>query len=190
MELKKNIIPISTGFLLAILFSITVGVLLYYSPQYVDNLIVRDIAKLESIFKNIGQDCIILNFEHDKNYIDFLNVEKFVGNEVGSIILEHPNKWQGPYAPFNPRVQDKLYQIVQGSKGYYIVPGDGVRLSNGKVIGRDLLFTSSTNVENMLKDKKALLSKGGPLGAKVNVVMHGRQMAIDEKALDDANIGD
>lgn len=190
MELKNNIIPISTGFLFAILLGITVGVLLYYSPIYVDNLIVADIAKLESIFKIIDNDCTILNFEHNKNYIDFLNVEKFIGNEVGSVILESPNKWNGPYAPFNPRVQDKLYQIVQTSNGYYIVPGDNVRLSNGKVIGKDINFSSKTNIEKMLKDNKYLLSSNGPLAAKVNAKIQGEQIKIDEAAIDDANIGD
>lgn len=189
MELKKNIIPISAGCLFAILLAITVGVLLYYSPIYVDNLIVKDIAKLGSIFKEIDKDAIILNFEHSKNYIDFLNVEKFTGNEVGSVILEHPDKWQGPYAPYNPRIQDKLFQIVQTSKGYYIVPGDGVKLSNGKVIGKDLNFNINSDIEKMLKNKKYLLSENGPLAVKVNAKYHERQVKVIETALDDANIG-
>lgn len=121
-----------------------------------DQVIHEHITELHDIFTRIDADCHILHFDHQKNYIDFLNVVKFVGSEVGSMNLAYPDKWKGPYLQDNPTMQEKQYQIVRTHKGYYIVPGEGVELCNGKIIGKDIIFDEKADIDAMLKDPQAL----------------------------------
>ncbi len=66
--------------------------------------------------------------------------------------LKRPAKWAGPYAELNFKMQDKLYEIVKISDGYVIVPGDGGRLSTGKVFGKDIRVTATTKLEELIKN--------------------------------------
>lgn len=166
---KKYLIPILASTLFVVLTVITVLILTRYSGSYTDNIISNDISKLTKIFNKIDKDSVIIGFEHQKNYIDFLNVVKFSGSEVGSMNLAHPEKWQGPYLKENLSVQKKLYQIISNKNGYYIVPGDGVKIGNGKIIGKDIIFKFESDLDSMLKDKSMLLSNGKPLASKLNI---------------------
>lgn len=142
----------------------------YYSVTISrDELIADHIKMLADKFKAIDETVGILGFEHDKNYIDFLNVKSFVGSEVGSMNLRNPEKWQGPYLNDNPTFQEKYYMIVKTNKGYFIVPGDGVELGSGKIIGRDIIFTADTDIEALAHDPKGLSYKGRPLAAKITL---------------------
>ncbi len=134
----------------------------YYldSRLVTDSLIARDINTLAAVFKQIDQRCTIMGFDHQSNYIDFLNVVKFIGSEVGSMNLAQPENWQGPYLNDNPTMQGKPYQIIKTLQGYFIVPGNGVKLSNGTIIGKDIVFTQESNIRAMMRDPKALLGNG------------------------------
>ena len=95
------------------------------------NYIADDIAQLARIFENIDKTAGILGFDHQKNEIDFLNIKKdgFVGSEVGPMNLIHPKKWEGPYLTEMPRIQEEDYIVVRTKKGYFITPGEGVKLA-------------------------------------------------------------
>lgn len=146
-----------------IFFSLMIGVSLYMwqrqAHNWEDQVMSEHINKLHAIFMRIDADCQIIGFEHQKNHIDFLNVVKFVGSEVGSMNLAHPENWQGPYVQDNPTMHEKQYQIVATHKGYFIVPGDGITLSNGKVIGTDIIFDENADIQAMLTDAQGLTHK-------------------------------
>ncbi len=145
--------------IIAALLLLTFWQLYYQARQEKDAIIADTVVELAQIFKQIDAKCKIIGFNYDKTIIDFLNVGQFSGSEVGSMNLAYPQKWQGPYLKENPHVQNKFYQIVRTAYGYFIVPGDGVRLGNGKVIGKDLIFTKKTNIRAMMQDPQALLDK-------------------------------
>lgn len=128
-----------------------------------------DVAQLSQIFKTIDDTCGILGFDYDKNTIDFLNVKSFVGSEVGTMNLADPSKWQGPYLERNLVMQDKYYQIVRARDGYYIVPGDGVKLANGAHMGAELTITPETDVSVLLGPDSPLLYLDRLLIAPVQV---------------------
>lgn len=162
------------------LFLLTIGYRFYNVKTAQDVMIAEDIQKLGDIFARIHNECKIIDFEHQKNYIDFLTVESFVGSEVGLMNLTYPEKWQGPYINDNPTMQEKYYMIVVTDKGHYIVPGDGgphcaesgnfgVKLANGKIIGRDIEFTSKSDIEAMMRDPQQLLSDAGALAVRIAV---------------------
>jgi len=143
---------------------------------FTSEIIVEHIQELSNIFEKINEDCGILSFEHQKNYIDFLTVKSFVGSEVGSMNLTYPDKWQGPYLNDNPTVQEKYYQVVRTQGGHYIVPGEGVILHNGKKIGEDILFDEDVDIEALIADK-TLQYQGQPLAARIAVAGESHRLA-------------
>lgn len=120
---------------------------------YKNKIIAEHIGVLSEIFKKINEQCGIINFGYQQNYIDFLNVESFVGSQIGSMNLKYPQHWQGPYLKENPTMQEKYYEIIYTYKGYFIVPGQGVQLTDGKIIGKDIIFSKDTDIEALIKSE-------------------------------------
>jgi len=133
------------------------------------SIVVADLAIMANIFKEIETTCNIVGVKGNKDSIDFLNVTSFAGKNVGPLTLAYPEKWQGPYVKDNLKIQGKFYQIVKTLKGYFILPGDGVELPNGKIMGKDLIVTESSDIPALLKDEKALLYKGKSLGVQLDI---------------------
>lgn len=167
--LRQNAFPIFIVLLFLSLFLIGIVGLLRESRTFADEVVAHDIEMLADIFKRIDASCSIMDFEHQKNYIDFLNVEKFVGDEVGAMHLMAPEKWQGPYVRENPKVFGKPFLIVRTKKGYFIVPPIGLTLSNGKKVGVDLRFDEAADIAAMIESPKGLRYQDKPLAAKVSL---------------------
>lgn len=167
---RKNVLtylmPIITASLLALL--VVVAVYRFYTQMetITNDIIVDHVEELADIFKKIDKECQIIGFEHEKSFIDFLNVAKFEGSEVGAMNLAYPVAWQGPYVKDNPTVQEKLYVVVVNKAGYYVAPGDGVVLANGKKIGTDIVLDKDTDFDALLHDPEALLYNNQPMARK------------------------
>lgn len=176
---------IGSVILLTLLISVSLFMWWQQTSVWQDAVIDEHIRTLQGVFKRIDDDCHIIGFEHKKNYIDFLNVVTFVGSGVGSMNVTHPEKWRGPYLRENPTMQEQLYKIVRTKKGYYIVPGDGVELSNGKVIGKDIIFDEHSDIEAMLQDELALKFKDYALAAplpleKVKLLKPKEELVLED----------
>jgi len=141
----------------------------WFSSTIIVVLIAQEVAQLKTIFEKIDASCGILGFDNEKNSIDFLTVISFVSSEIGSMNLKHPKGWQGPYLQDNPTIQGKYYQIVQTRTGYYIAPGDGVKLSNGKIIGKDIILNKDTDFLKLLSKNGDLRIRGKALAAKIEL---------------------
>ncbi len=141
----------------------------YRSDIVTGTVITQEVKRLAQIFQTIHKQCTILGFDNQQNNINFLNVEKFTGSEVGPMNLARPEKWEGPYVCENPTIQSKEFMVVRTSDGYFITPGNGVRLPNGKVIGKDILLTKDADIEALMKDKNALYFKDRSLAQKLNL---------------------
>ena len=152
---KKYFLVISTGFLGLIVFFFMIRIF-YTRPYIVASIIEDDIRMISLALDKIDKECNILSVEDDHNEVDFLNIKSFSGSKVGPLSLAYPKRWRGPYLSMNPTVQDQSYEIVRARDGYYILPGQGVRLPNGLVIGKDFNVNKNVNVQNLLRD-------GGPL---------------------------
>lgn len=164
---KKYWFPVILGLLFLALFIFVSIRFIFQSRKVNDQLIAEHISQLDDIFKKINNSCKIAGFEHQKNHIDFLNVTEFSSSTVGPVNLYHPEKWEGPYLNQNLTIESKEYQIVRTKKGYYILPGDGVALSNGIIIGKNLIITPEIDIEALWHDPNFLLSNGKPLAAKI-----------------------
>ena len=152
------------------LFVISVVMFWQQTHQSVDALVHQDVMALQKVFQKIHQDCKILSFDHEKNYIDFLTVKVFVGDQVGSMNLAFAKFRKGPYMKENLQVQEHPYVILKNKQGYFIVPGDGVVLSNGKVVGKDIVLHANTDMKKMMQNPNGLKSTAGVLAAPIEVV--------------------
>lgn len=171
----KKLFPISKTLVVGLLFLGAFGGLAYYfmgktqSKQHAQ--IVEHIRTLSDIFKRINKSCQIVAFEKDKSDITFLNIKKdgFTGSQIGHMKLGEPKNWEGPYLEENPRIQDKYYQIVKAKQGYFIIPGDGVMLPNGKVINKDIIINEDTDMVALMNSDTGLSYNNQPLAALVSL---------------------
>ncbi|HBY05680.1 MAG: hypothetical protein UV38_C0001G0123 [candidate division TM6 bacterium GW2011_GWE2_42_60] len=161
------LLPTITGLFLILLLSIALHRYSRDAKLLTNQLLADNIEQLTTIFKRIDEKCKIIDFEHEKNFVDFLNVKGFTGSEVGAMNLAAAEAWEGPYLPTNPTVQDKNFVIVETAAGYYLAPGDGITLANGKIIGKDIILNKDTNFEKLIQDPTALQYNGRPLAALI-----------------------
>ncbi len=170
VTIKQKYTQVAIVGLIFILCAITVINFWQQAKVYTNQIIAEDITVLSTVFNSIHHDCIIIDFQYQQqNYIDFLNVISFEGSEIGTMHLKYPHHWKGPYMRENPTIQGKYYQIVKTNMGFYIVPGNGVQLNNGKIIGKDILLDGKANINAMIQDKGILNFNGQPLAAYLDL---------------------
>jgi hypothetical protein len=132
-------------------------------------MMVSQVIILRDIFHRIHKTCQIIDFDAQKNPINFLNVEKFTGSEVGPMNLVYPEKWQGPYLKENPTMYHIAYQVVSTKQGYYVTPGDGVKLPNKKIVGKDIILDQKANIDAMMANPQELMYKDRALAARLEL---------------------
>jgi len=134
-----------------------------------ERVMANDIDQVVKILEQIDATCEIVNIVRDDAAIDFLQVQAFAGSQIGALQLKYPEKWKGPYLQRNLMVQGIPYELIQTREGFYVIPGKGVRLSNGKIVGKDIIFTRETDVELYLNAIWGLEVDGEPLARKLNL---------------------
>lgn len=159
---------IFSGTLLSLIFLLVFFKMYYTKPYFVASLIKADLAQVESILHDIDKRCEILGVQSAVEPINFLTIKDFSGSMVGGINLAHPKNWKGPYLDQNPSIQKKFYELVTAQDGIFIVPGRGVQLPNGTVIGRDIMITKNTKVLPLTEPGGYLYYKGVPLAKKIS----------------------
>ena len=132
-----------------------------------DELIAEHVVKLQQIFKQIDDSCKITALRRPHDHIDYLTVISFAGSVVGPLNLLEPKNWQGPYVEESLTMNGKEYMLLATKTGLYVVPGNGVKLSNGKIIGKTLILSPQSNIEQMMHDPQALLSNNKSLAARI-----------------------
>lgn len=174
--LWAKVVPALTILLMVTLVGIAVFSVSSGAKQFSGEAMAGDVVMLASIFQSIHKDCRILSFDYQRNPINFLTVGTFAGSEVGSMNLGYPDKWQGPYLEDNLAMQGKEYEIVRTDAGYFIVPGQDVKLPDGKIVGKDIIFDEHADIPSLIKEGGSLNFKGKPLAASISV---GKSGAID-----------
>lgn len=164
-----KILPIIVALTLIAFIGITFFDTLYRAKEDVGMMIAQEVVQLRDIFHRIHKTCTIIDFDEQKNSINFLNVEKFTGSEVGPMNLVHPEKWEGPYLKDNPTMQKIAYQVVSTKKGYYITPGDGVKLPNKKIVGKDIILDQKADIDAMMTNAEELMYKDRSLAARLEL---------------------
>lgn len=167
--IRGSLIPVLAITLFGVFVLIAIFNTFMTSKEYTAEIINKDIKKIAVAIEKIEKDCKILNFASKKNVINFLNVKAFVGSEVGPVNLKHPEKWQGPYLQDNPTLQGIEYLLVVTKKGYFVTPGEGVKLPNGKVIGTDIKFDKLSDIAAMMVNDDQLRCQGKAMAVQVEI---------------------
>ena len=167
--MKKYVLPAGAIAIIAVFIGVSLFNVTYRVKHNIGVLIADEVIQLQGIFHRIHKTCIIIDFDYQKNRINFLNVGEFTGSEVGPMNLVYPDKWEGPYLEDNPTMQTIEYQIVHTKKGYFITPGDRVKLPNGKVVGKDIVLDEQANIPAMMINPDMLLFKGRALAAPLDL---------------------
>ncbi len=167
--LQRYIIPSFIIVFFTCMVVISFVVPIFKSKVEKGRLIIQDIAQLKTIFEKIDNSCRIIDFDLQQNPINFLTIKKggFVGSEIGSMNIALPKKWDGPYLQDNPTMDGKEYLVVRTKKGYFITPGNGVVLPNGKMIGKDIILDEDSNIGCMMFEESALSYKKMPMAAHI-----------------------
>ncbi len=175
-------IPFLIGILFVILIAIALAVTWYRTPLDITDQMVQDIHQLKKIVEQIDHDALIIDFDYQQNWINFLHIKKggFVGSEVGSANLAYPDKWNGPYLDENPTLQEKEYMVVRTNQGYFITPGDGVTLPNGKIIGKDIMLDENADIAAMMHDKETLMYADKSLAVPLLIGDQARRVQASE----------
>jgi hypothetical protein len=171
--IRGSLVPILAITLFCIFVVIAIFNTFVTTKDYEFEIIERDITKLVDAFHQIEKDCKIYTVEGALNSINFLNVKSFVGSQIGPINLKHPDRWQGPYMDRNPSIQGIEYLLVRTKKGYFVTPGQGVKLPNGKVVGKDIKLDEESDIEAMMKDEKQFRYRGKSLAAPIKIKKRG-----------------
>lgn len=172
-------ISIGTGAVIVGLLILTFVNYFYRSDVVSGTIITQEVKRLGEIFQRIHEDCTILGFDNQQNVINFLNVKTFTGSEVGPMNLARPEKWRGPYVDDNPTIQSKEFMVVKTNDGLFITPGNGVRLPNGKVIGKDVILSKDADIAAMMQDSNALRFKDRALAQKLTLSSSRINAALD-----------
>lgn len=138
-------------------------------PYFMASIVHSDVKKIGLIIEKIDQNCKITAIAGGRTAVNFLTVKKFVGSVIGGLNLMDASKWAGQYVEVNPTIQQQFYDLVQAKDGCFVVPGIGVFLPNGYVVGKDFVITSETNVAPMMQAGGFLFYKGEPLAQRVNL---------------------
>lgn len=165
----RTVFPYITVSIIFILLAIAIGNLIVFKKTDIGEIITQDVQKLSDIFENIHKEAGIISFDFQKNPINFLTIKKdgFVGSEVGSMNLAYPKKWNGPYVKDNLAVRGVEYLVVRTKKGYFITPGLGLKLPNGKKMGTDIPLDENASIAAMAVDENFLSFKGKPLAVRL-----------------------
>lgn len=166
--IKDQYIPIISGIIFFGLFALS-GIGLYFkTKRSVGLMIADDVARITTILQTINTTCRIIGFDRQQNIINFLNVGQFSGSEVGPVNLAYPQKWEGPYLTDNPTMQEKEYMVIKTHDGYFVTPGNGVRLPSGKIIGTDIILDEKVHIDALIKSG-VLQFKGKALAAHLTI---------------------
>ena len=169
MKKKSHYLPIAVITCIAFFIGITFFDTWYRAKDDAGLMIASEVIRLRDIFHRIHKTCTIIDFDAQKNPINFLNVATFTGSEVGPMNLVYPDKWEGPYVQDNPTLYKIAYQVVSTKKGYYVTPGDGVKLPNKKIVGKDIILDQKANIDKMMVNEDELLYQGKPLAARLEL---------------------
>ena len=140
-----------------------------YYASYSNFAVIKEIEELKKALEHIHSSCSVMSTSQELAPIDFLNVKEFSGSQVGPLHLKYPDKWQGPYCETSICYKGHPFALLTNHKGYYIVPGNGVVLDNGLIIGKDITFTSDCDIEALVTSFPALVSENKLLVGKLNI---------------------
>jgi hypothetical protein len=159
---------IFSSLILLVLLALFIYKVMHNRAYYLSSVIEQDVTIIAKVLASIDKDCGILSLSREHLPVNFLTVKSFVGSSVGGLNLAYPQKWQGPYLQINPTHQERFYDLIQTNEGLFLLPGLGVSLPSGLVMGRDVKPGFDVSIKKMLEKGGVLNHDGSLLGLQLN----------------------
>lgn len=163
---KKYFIVFSST-VLALMLIISLFKVYYNKPYFTASLIGNDVKIVHDALHSIDKRCNILRFNNRRVILDFFTVSSFDGSVIGGVSLAYPKKWTKAVLHRNPIIQQKFYEVVRAQDGFFVVPGEGVTLPTGLVMGKDVVIKRQTQVGPMIRPDGKLFFKGIKLAKRL-----------------------
>lgn len=153
--------------LLAFLFLVCTAHFVLYAPRWHAAVVQADLRHIADAVTRMHHDCEIKKMRVGIHPITALAKRRIQPYDLQNITLAHPGSWKGPYLARVPVVQNHPYQLLKTHRGLFIVPGTGVTLPNGQIVGRDLEWHARTDVTALADSGGPLFYQGQPLMAEI-----------------------
>jgi hypothetical protein len=136
----------------------------------VDGAVVRSqVRLLGKALQKAHNDVRFMQILPGKHSLDFLVASRFECDSNAGIGVERKNAWKGPYLNRIPTIQGHPYVLLKTSKGLFVVPGDGVELPSGIVIGNGISWSDKMDIKALMSDGNMLTIGKYPLAAEVTL---------------------
>lgn len=146
------------------------------APQWQISAVQTDLHRIGAAIRQLDTDCYITDMRVGLHPVSILT--RHTLNEGPLYLnLQHPKKWKGPYLHRIPTLQDKPYQLLKTNTGLFVVPGEGVKLPSGLVIGEDIEWRADTDVNALAASGGSLFYKSGPIAYEVAYGASARKQA-------------
>jgi len=122
-----------------------------------------DLSHLEEALKNFDGDCGIQEVLSGGHSLLFLTQTARPTDAFAAFKLANENTWRGPYIHKVPVAQGYPYMLLKTNKGLFIVPGEGVRLPKGSILGKEFFLTAESNLKALSAAGGILSHNGEPL---------------------------
>jgi len=136
-------------------------------PSLKTRLVRRDMQRIVRALYQVDRYCHIETVTPGLHPLNFLTLPRPTERDFCGIELEFPKQWTGPYFSEVPVLDNTPYQLLKTEKGLFLVPGNGVRLPNGNVIGIDIVWHYTTEVAALAQQGGALWYDGIPLARHI-----------------------
>ena len=166
-----KVFPIFSLCVLAAILGFFVYKYVQNKPFHKARTIIIDLEVLARVLHVIDESCSILSVKYDHTKIDFLNTVAFEGSEIGGLNLAYPRQWKKSFLKDNPTVEGIEYELVRAKDGFYVMPGQGLRLPNDLVMGKDIIIDRSVAVMPLLKEGGPLFYQNMPLAKKIDFII-------------------
>lgn len=136
-----------------------------YTPLWHTRLIQGDLNQIAHATYLMDHDCGLQELRTGRHPIKLLT-QKTPPESV--IELSHPENWRGPYLHKVLTLQGKPYELLKTKNGLYVVPGNGVKLPSGAVIGDTFSWCANTDMNALSQSGGILFYQSAPLVRRVD----------------------
>ena len=143
-------------------------------PQWHERQVHKDLQHIARAVTAMDKDCRIVDMRVGIHLLTPLTQKLVSEHELSNTVFKYPENWRGAYLAKMPLIQGKPYQLLKTDKGLFVVPGSGVVLPNGMMVGRDIIWQAQTDVAALTRSGGPLFYRGVALALKV---AYGRQPA-------------
>lgn len=138
-----------------------------HTPLWHTRLIQGDLNRIAQAVHALDRDCGIKNMRTGRYPLMPLTQYAWPSGQLHGMSVARPENWRGPYLPKVIALQGKPYELLKTNSSLYVVPGNGVTLPSGAIIGDTFSWCANTDVNALSQSGGILFYQSAPLVRQV-----------------------